>query len=113
MSGATTRRLGATLLAVAALVGTGRAEAAEIKVLSAGAVRSIVTELAQAFEKETGHKVSLAFGTVGVTRQRLVAEPCGRRHHERRRHRRVHQAGPHRRRQPHRYRPHRHGRGHP
>lgn len=76
MSGATTRRLGATLLAVAVLVGTGRAEAAEIKVLSAGAVRAIVTELAQAFEKETGHKVSLAFGTVGVTRQRLAADPA-------------------------------------
>lgn len=75
MSGATTRRLGATLLAVAALVGTGRAEAAEIQVLSAGAVRAIVTELAHAFEKETGHKVSLAFGTVGVTRQRLAADP--------------------------------------
>ena len=76
MSGATTRRLGATLLAVAVLVGTGRAEAAEIKVLSAGAVRAIVTELAQAFEKETGHKVALAFGTVGVTRQRLAADPA-------------------------------------
>ena len=76
MSGATTRRLGATLLAVAVLVGTGRAEAAEIQVLSAGAVRAIVTELAQAFEKETGHKVALAFGTVGVTRQRLAADPA-------------------------------------
>ena len=74
MSGATTRGLGAMLLAVAVLVGTGRAEAAEIKVLSAGAVRAIATELAGAFEKETGHKVSLAFGTVGVTRQRLATE---------------------------------------
>jgi len=43
------------------------AEAAEIRVLSAGAVRAIVTELAQAFAKETGHRVSLAFGTVGVS----------------------------------------------
>lgn len=79
MSGATTRSLGATLLAVAVLVvavlaGTGRAEAAEIKVVSAAAVRAVVTELAQAFEKETGHKVSLAFGTAGVTRQRLANE---------------------------------------
>ena len=80
MRGATKRRLGATLLAAAltvpVLAGTERAEAAEIKVLSAGAVRAIVTELAQAFEKETGHKVSLAFGTVGVTRQRLAADPA-------------------------------------
>jgi molybdate transport system substrate-binding protein len=70
------RRLGAVLLATAVLAGTGRAEAAEIRVLSAGAVRAIVTELAQAFEKETGHKVSLAFGPVGVTRQRLASEPA-------------------------------------
>jgi molybdate transport system substrate-binding protein len=80
MRGATMRRRGATLLAVALalvlLARTGGAEAAEIKVLSAGAVRAIVTELAQAFEKETGHKVSLAFGTAGVTRQRLASEPA-------------------------------------
>jgi molybdate transport system substrate-binding protein len=74
MNRATTRRMGAMLLGAAVLAGTARAEAAEIKVLSAGAVRAIVTELAQAFEKETGHKVSLAFGTVGVTRQRLATE---------------------------------------
>lgn len=80
MRGATKRGLGAMLLAaalaVALLADTGRAEAAEIKVLSAGAVRAIVTELAQTFEKETGHKVSLAFGTAGVTRQRLASEPA-------------------------------------
>ena len=79
MCGATKRRLGVTLLAALGLVllpGAARAEAAEIKVLSAGAVRAIVTELAQAFEKETGHKVSLAFGTAGVTRQRLASEPA-------------------------------------
>jgi molybdate transport system substrate-binding protein len=76
MSGATTRTLGALLLAALVLAGAGPAEAAEIKVLSAGAVRAIVTELTQAFERETGHKVSLAFGTVGVTRQRLASEPA-------------------------------------
>jgi molybdate transport system substrate-binding protein len=61
-----------------AVVGFGLAgaEAAEIHVLSAGAVRSIVTDLAQQFEKETGHKVTLAFGTVGVVRQKLAAEPA-------------------------------------
>jgi molybdate transport system substrate-binding protein len=76
MKGATTRTLGALLLAALVLAGAGPAEAAEIKVLSAGAVRAIVTELTQAFERETGHKVSLAFGTVGVTRQRLASEPA-------------------------------------
>jgi molybdate transport system substrate-binding protein len=70
-----TRWLG-TLVAVAVLASGAPAEAAEIHVLSAGAVRSIVTELAQAFEKETGHKVSLQFGTVGVTRKRLATDPA-------------------------------------
>jgi molybdate transport system substrate-binding protein len=70
-----TRWLG-TLVAVAVLASGAPAEAAEIHVLSAGAVRSIVTELAQAFEKETGHKVSLVFGTVGVTRKRLATDPA-------------------------------------
>ena len=63
------------IVAAAMLGSVGTAQAAEIKVASAGAVRALVTELAQAFEKETGHKVSLAFGTVGVTRQRLASEP--------------------------------------
>jgi molybdate transport system substrate-binding protein len=67
------RWLGAAMLAVSV---TTPAQAAEIKVLSAGAVRSIVTDLAQAFEKETGHKVALEFGTVGVTRKRLASGPA-------------------------------------
>jgi len=73
----TTRRwLGAMVLGVTVLSGAGPVEAAEIHVLSAGAVRSIVTELAQAFERATGHKVSLQFGTVGVTRKRLATDPA-------------------------------------
>lgn len=71
----TTRAVHGLLFGVLACGIAGAAEAAEIKVASAGAVRAIVTELSQAFEKETGHKVSLAFGTVGVTRQRLASEP--------------------------------------
>jgi molybdate transport system substrate-binding protein len=53
------------------------AQAAEVKVLSAGAVRGIVTDLAEAFRQETGHTVTLTFGTVGVVRQKLTAgEPA-------------------------------------
>lgn len=70
------RHLARGLVTTAVLLTISTAEAAEIKVLSAGAVRSIITELAQAFEKETGHKVGLAFGTVGVTRKRLGEEPA-------------------------------------
>jgi molybdate transport system substrate-binding protein len=76
VSGATTRIVGPLLLAGLLLGGAGAVEAAEIKVLSAGAVRAIVTELAQAFEKETGHNLTMAFGPVGVTRQRLEANPA-------------------------------------
>jgi len=73
---ATMRALvGAAVLALA-LPAAGRADAADIKVLSAGAVRAIVTELTPAFEKETGHKVSFEFGTAGQTRQRLASEPA-------------------------------------
>ena len=64
------------VLIVVGLVGVTTADAAEIKVLSAGAVRSIVTDLAQAFEQQTGHKVALAFGTAGQTRKRLAEEPA-------------------------------------
>src|SRR5881275_477242 len=53
-----------------------RAQAAEIKVLSAGAVRAIVTDLAAAFRQETGHTATLTFGTVGVMRQKLTASPA-------------------------------------
>ena len=73
--------LGRTAIAVAMWaaitgVGAGVTAAAEIRVFSAGAVRAIVAELAQAFQQETGNTVTLSFGTVGVTRGKLAsAEP--------------------------------------
>src|SRR2546426_12347247 len=51
-------------------------EAAEIKVLSAGAVKAVIVNVGDQFEKESGHKLSASFGTVGVTRQKLTAEPA-------------------------------------
>ena len=69
------RWLGPVLVVLAGWASAG--EAAEVKVLSAGAVRGIVTDLAEAFRRETGHTVTLAFGTVGVVRQKLAAgEPA-------------------------------------
>jgi len=59
------------VLAIAAV-----AQAAEVRVISAGAVRSIVTELAKAYEQETGNTVVLTFGTVGVVRQKLTSDPA-------------------------------------
>ena len=69
-------RVAAWVATAVLALGAGHVEAAEIKVISAGAVRSIVSELAPAFEKESGHKVTLSFGTVGVVRQKLAAEPA-------------------------------------
>src|SRR6185295_2703913 len=46
-------RVSAVATALAGLAVVGLAQAAEVRVISAGAVRSIVSELAQAYEKET------------------------------------------------------------
>src|SRR5881409_2363257 len=73
MGAATTRVWPSALVAAVATAAVGHAQAAEVKVLSAGAVRAIVTDLAEAFHQETGHTVTLAFGTVGVIRQKLTA----------------------------------------
>ena len=47
--------------------------AAEIKVLSAGAMKGMVTELAEAFRQETGHTVVISSGTAGEIRQKVMA----------------------------------------
>ena len=69
------RRLGPSLaLLLAAVVLTASpAHAAEIKALSAGAVRSIVTDLAESYQRETGNTVTFTFGTAGMIRQKLAA----------------------------------------
>jgi molybdate transport system substrate-binding protein len=64
--------LGAVLLAVTVT----RAGADEIKLISAGAVRAVVSGLAESFAQETGHSVKATFGTVGVVRQKLASEPA-------------------------------------
>ena len=69
-------RLTSVMTAVALLLGSAAAEAAEVRVISAGAVRSIVTDLARTYEKETGHTVTLTFGTMGVVRQKLASDPA-------------------------------------
>ena len=80
MRGTTMR--GATWFAAVPVVltvwaGAGRVEAAEIKLLSAGAVRAVVTDVSDTFAKETGNAVKGTFGTVGVVRQKLAAgEPA-------------------------------------
>src|SRR5581483_9456086 len=58
--------------AAALLVATGvSAVAVEIKVMSAGAVQSMVEALGNEFAKANGHTLALNFGTVGSLRDRL------------------------------------------
>jgi molybdate transport system substrate-binding protein len=61
------------IMAIEAWAGAAFARAAEIKVLSAGAVKDIVTDLSEAFRQETGHTVVLTTGTAGGIRQKVTA----------------------------------------
>jgi molybdate transport system substrate-binding protein len=60
-------------LVSAVLLSAGPVRAAEIKVLTAGAMRGLVIELLPEFEKLTGHKVSVDNATVGVLAKRIEA----------------------------------------
>ncbi len=46
-------------------------EASEIKVLSAVAMRAALDDLAPEFERQTGHKLAIAYATAGVLRDRI------------------------------------------
>jgi molybdate transport system substrate-binding protein len=59
----------------------GAANAAEVKVLSAGAMRGVVDALLPAFEKASGHKVVVDNATAGVLARRIEdGEPRGSDH---------------------------------
>lgn len=45
---------------------------ADIKVMSAGAVKTMVTALGAEFERESGNKLDLNFGTAGSLRERIM-----------------------------------------
>jgi molybdate transport system substrate-binding protein len=51
----------------------GVANAAEVKVLSAVAVKAVLDDLVSGFERATGHKVTIAYATAGVLRDRIKA----------------------------------------
>jgi molybdate transport system substrate-binding protein len=71
------------LLAAAAEVGLmillthGLAAAAEIKVLSAVAMRSALDELAPQFERTTGHKLTISYAVAGELRKRIEGGEFG------------------------------------
>jgi molybdate transport system substrate-binding protein len=68
---ASIRKIGSIAIALALSAMGVTAVAAEIKVMSAGAVQSMVTVLGAEFERETGNKLNLNFNTVGSLRDRL------------------------------------------
>src|SRR5215470_7859811 len=47
-------------------------EAAEIKVISTGGARAVMTSLVPEFERTSGHKIGIEFGTPGNMRDRLL-----------------------------------------
>src|SRR5262245_4198712 len=61
------------LIAAAALAHAKTASASEVKVLTAGAMRAVVDDLLPAFEKQSGHKVSIDNATAGALAKRIEA----------------------------------------
>src|SRR3989475_9584011 len=62
-----------TLAAIAAMLATASISAAEIKVLASNGVKEALNELAPAFERETGHKLVIAFGLATALKRRIEA----------------------------------------
>lgn len=46
---------------------------ADLKVFAAGAVQSVALTTKGDFERESGHRLDFAFGTVGALQNRIVA----------------------------------------
>ena len=61
--------------AVAAVLWSGMAQAAEIKVLSSAAFKAAYMELVPQFEKASGHKVTTTWaGTIDIMKQMAAGE---------------------------------------
>jgi molybdate transport system substrate-binding protein len=67
-------RLLAGILTLLAGLSAGAAGAAELKVLSAGAMRGALQELAPAFEKSSGHKLAIEYATAGKVEEQVAAD---------------------------------------
>jgi molybdate transport system substrate-binding protein len=66
-----TLALGLFVGAIAIAANGHTARAAEIKLLTAGAMRAVVVALLPDFEKQTGHKVAIDNGTAGTLAKRI------------------------------------------
>ena len=69
------RLVHAVALALALALGSGGAAATEVRLLSAGAVEIGLTPVLAAFERETGHRVSVAFAAAPALAARFAAGP--------------------------------------
>src|ERR1700716_1528531 len=69
---------GATLLALTICFGPlPRAHAADIKVLSTGNMSSILAELGKEFERASGHKLAIEYGSTTRIKSRVEADETG------------------------------------
>ncbi|HYB72907.1 MAG TPA: substrate-binding domain-containing protein, partial [Candidatus Sulfotelmatobacter sp.] len=66
------KNISATMVALLALW-VSAAQAAEIRVLSAGAVEPALVALAEAFRNDTGHQVNITFATAPALRGKVAA----------------------------------------
>ena len=64
-------KLAMTLVALVVLAQAATAEAAEVKMLSANGMREVMEDLGPKFERATGHRLAITFGTLGVIVQRV------------------------------------------
>jgi molybdate transport system substrate-binding protein len=67
-------RLLAVVLATLTGLAGGATDAAELKVLSAGSMRAVLQELGPAFEKSSGHKLSIEYATAGKIEEKVAAD---------------------------------------
>ena len=68
-----TRHLFIALIGIAALLTAASTRAAEIKILASNGVKAALEELAPAFERQTGNKVSIIFGLAAVLKRQIEA----------------------------------------
>src|SRR5712692_11966615 len=60
-------------IGLAALLATGAARAAEIKVITSVGVKAILEELAPAFERSSQHKLNITYGTAVPLKRQIDA----------------------------------------
>jgi molybdate transport system substrate-binding protein len=67
------RALSCGLALIAALSSDGMVQAAEVKALASNSVRTMLEDVALLFERASGHKVTLGFGTSAQVAKRMLA----------------------------------------